>query len=337
MRDLRYADTEEVHDRGSILVFAVYEAFLNIVTRRTADLIRIATGGTGVLPAGALPGDLVERLTTETCKTATQVLRMCIRALDYCPAVDLTFGEYLRALITADIDLVPDDPLGYRVAFMEAFRQRGIQPRDVRTYSQESLAWNTPEHASPAWLRDVLKSIDLSWDQELDRSAIFTLNEDNRWRMWRGLKKAFADDPSLYAQFGLAPDVPRFDQHGKVARTPPPGESTFEVFGVRPSRRIGPDGSLRTDVVAIISQRRAVPTDGKDVANGWFWFRGGATLILDARKGHEAIRYSIVKSSASTSRLERQRQIQALPFVSPLRALYFGGSDSEPFAALHAA
>ena len=37
--------------------------------------------------------------------------------------------------ITADIDLVPDDDLGYRGAFMEAFRNRGIPVRDVRTSS----------------------------------------------------------------------------------------------------------------------------------------------------------------------------------------------------------
>ena len=52
------------------------------------------------------------------------VLNICIRALDYCPPVDLVFGEYLRALITADADLVPDDKHGYRTAFIEAFRNR---------------------------------------------------------------------------------------------------------------------------------------------------------------------------------------------------------------------
>ena len=142
---LDYATTMEVHARGSILVDAVYDAFIRIVERRSADLIRIATSGTGVLPEGALHPDLVERLTTEACKAAEQVLHICIRALDYCPAVDITFGEYLRALITADRDLVPDDPLGYRVAFMEAFRRRGLLPRDVRTVSEESLAWGTQD------------------------------------------------------------------------------------------------------------------------------------------------------------------------------------------------
>ena len=39
-------------------------------------------------------------------RSADQVLNMCIRALDYCPPVDVTFGDYLRAIITADRDLV---------------------------------------------------------------------------------------------------------------------------------------------------------------------------------------------------------------------------------------
>jgi hypothetical protein len=41
---LRYPDVTDAHDRGSILVYAVYDAFRAIVERRTRDLIRIATG-----------------------------------------------------------------------------------------------------------------------------------------------------------------------------------------------------------------------------------------------------------------------------------------------------
>ena len=48
---------------------------------------------------------------------ARQMLNICIRALDYCPPVDI-LGEYLRALITADRDLVPEDERSYRVAFI---------------------------------------------------------------------------------------------------------------------------------------------------------------------------------------------------------------------------
>jgi hypothetical protein len=70
---------------------------------------------------------------------------MCIRALDYCPPVDITFDEFLWAVVTADTDAVPDDDMHYRVAFVEAFRRRGIYPRDLRTLSPDSLLWRTPE------------------------------------------------------------------------------------------------------------------------------------------------------------------------------------------------
>ena len=97
------------------------------------DRAALASGGTGVLPQGELHPDLVNRLAQEAAKAAGHVLNMCFRALDYCPPVDLTFGEYLRALITADLDLMPEDEHRYRVAFIEAFRRRGLYPRDVRT------------------------------------------------------------------------------------------------------------------------------------------------------------------------------------------------------------
>lgn len=137
-----YQTEMEPHARGAILVAAVFEAFLSIYKRRVADLLRIASNGTGILTPGELHPDLVNRLANEAAKCAQQVLNMCIRALDYCPPVDINFGDYLRAIITADTDLVPEDDLGYRIAFIEAFRRRGIYPRDIRTLSVESLSWS---------------------------------------------------------------------------------------------------------------------------------------------------------------------------------------------------
>src|SRR5262249_4657873 len=115
-----YEDAVEAHDRGAVLVAAVFDAFLQIYRRRTADLLRLATGGTGILPDGAISTDLVNRLAREASKVAGHVLTICIRALDYCPPVDIRFGEYLRALITADVDVVPNDKLDYPTAFIPA-------------------------------------------------------------------------------------------------------------------------------------------------------------------------------------------------------------------------
>ena len=65
-----YATTTEPHERGSILVAAVFSAFFKIYQRRTADLLRIATGGSGVLQPGHIHPDLVERLAREATKAA---------------------------------------------------------------------------------------------------------------------------------------------------------------------------------------------------------------------------------------------------------------------------
>jgi hypothetical protein len=134
-----YRIVMEPHARGSILVAAVFEAFLNIYKARVADLLRIASNGSGILPQGELHPDLVDRLAGEAAKAAGHVLNMCIRALDYCPPVDLTFGDYLRAIITADADAIREDQREYRLAFIDAFRRRGIYPEGIKTLSVESL------------------------------------------------------------------------------------------------------------------------------------------------------------------------------------------------------
>ena len=332
---LSYATTTDVHARGSILVSAVYKAFLAIVNSRTADLVRIATSGSGVLPAGALHPDLVNRLTEETCTTAKHVLRMCIRALDYCPAVDITFGEYLRAIITADIDLFPADKYHYRVAFMEAFRARDLLPRDVRTVSEETLAWGTLENPNPAWLEPLVERLDFGLERYVKRSEIFALNEKNRWTMFNSLREIFQTNPALHAQFGLLPDIPRYSATGEITRAPEPGQTTFEVQSVRLSRRVASDGTFPVEVIASIQQRRRVPLIQADPQGPSFWFRGGTTLVLDPRNGKREVRYAIVKNTGSEARLERQRQTAAGRTMSPLRSLYFGRETSEPFALLH--
>lgn len=146
------ANTEEPHDRGAILVAAVFDAFVTIYNRRIADLRRIASNGTGILGEGDLHPDLINRFADEAMKAADHVLQMCVRAIDYCPPVDLNFGDFLRAVITADVDLFPADPHAYRPAFIEAFRRRGIYPRDVRTMSEGPLQWHPPTAASIAAL-----------------------------------------------------------------------------------------------------------------------------------------------------------------------------------------
>jgi hypothetical protein len=138
------AKTTECHQRGSILVAAVFDAFLTIYRARTDDLLRI--GGVTRDRAGRrLDADLASRLTKEAAKSADHVLRMCIRAIDYLPPVDVRFGEFLRAIATADSDVVPNDTLHYRIAFAEAFRRRGILADNCLSMSPDNLLWESPE------------------------------------------------------------------------------------------------------------------------------------------------------------------------------------------------
>ena len=143
--------------------------------------------------------------------------------------------------------------------------------------------------------------------------------------------------PKPLAKFGLLPNVPLYNEKGEVARPANKAETTFDIFGVRPARRIAPDGSfLRTEVIVTIQQRRPIPLDGKDIKNGHFWFRGGTTLILEPKEGNEHVRYSILKNIGSETRIERQRRTALGNSLSPLRALYFGQPAGEPFAMMHA-
>lgn len=147
-------ETTEPHARGQFLVAAIFDAFVAIYERRTGDLFRLARYS-GTL-GDNMPPELVKRLAKEAGKAAEQVMRMCVRAIDYLPPVDFTFGEYLRALITADTDLVPNDPLRYRVAIAEGFRKRGIQVPGCISYAPESLMWDEPDVEEI----DALKSAD---------------------------------------------------------------------------------------------------------------------------------------------------------------------------------
>jgi len=137
------SETSEAHDRGSVLVAAVFDAFVTIFERRTADLFQLAGARPGY---GPLSAQLVSRLAEEASRAANSVLQMCVRGLDYLPPVGPTFGEYLRGIITADTDLVPEDPLRYRVAFAEAFRKRAIPVPGVISYAPEALCWDRPSY-----------------------------------------------------------------------------------------------------------------------------------------------------------------------------------------------
>jgi hypothetical protein len=272
------------HARGELLIGAVFEAFLTVFRRKAAPLLRLATGGTGVLPEGDLPPDLVEALADKASSLAEQFLTICVRAVDYCPPVDLEFGEFLRAVITADYDLVPDDPWGYREAWIDAFWRRGIYPSNVPSLSEDALLWRPPL-AGTAPVSD-LSFGRLAFDANPTRAA----SEDALVEQ-AGRLGAYLADPDHLRRLGL--EVPNTDpQRGDVIDPPC-------IHSIRPSRRVGPDGQVIFDLVAEVTQCRTV-RDGAVPLH----FYGGATLILGPSG---AIRYVISKSTGSRRRLARQK------------------------------
>ncbi len=145
---VRLGDELESHRRGSVLVASVFAGFFQTFQDRISDLLRIATGGTGRLPEGEIHPDLVDRVAREATGTATATLRICIRAFDYLPPVDVTFGDFLRAMVTADFELNPSDATGLRRNMVDAFRARGIFPDDVESLSESSVRWRRYEGAA---------------------------------------------------------------------------------------------------------------------------------------------------------------------------------------------
>lgn len=334
-----YDTVMEPHQRGAILVAAVFDAFLAIYRTRVADLFRIATSGTGVLPAGAVHPDLVNRLAGEAAKTAQHVLTMCIRALDYCPPVDITFGDYLRAIITADMDLVPEDDLGYRVAFIESFRRRGIYPLDVRTLSVDSLRWDrAPETTRTAFHPIAAKLRNFIHQSRYIQSRRETYRQSYEIRRrLHSLIAADSDDGGFGQVTGLALGA----GVALPGLTPDAsGRPLFEVHALRPAQRVGPDGEALNQVIVSITQHRTLGLDGKAVHNvgdETITFRGGSTLILDLDT--LSLRYAIVKRIDSEQRLRRQLAYRQTTLGQSLYATYFSSEmmheHEEPFAFLH--
>jgi len=273
-RLLRYPEAgHEPHDLGSVLVGAIITALRTIFDRKIAPLRSLYLASS--TPGASLHPNYLGLLAEQATKVAGQLLSLCIRAIDYCPPVDITFGEYLRALITADRDLVVDDRLGYRDALISAFGQHQIFPADVPDLSEQSLLWNRPTTPLPKLSRGNLR-VFADQDLELDEQEI--LNRAD----------ALGDlitDPRYKGEFGLADEA-----------EPPVIES------IRTIRRVGPDRQLDLGLVAEILQQATVRVDGRPVK-----VRGGATVIFGV--DGEA-RYVIRKGVRNEERARRQAVFQ---------------------------
>jgi hypothetical protein len=127
------AEFLEPHRRGEVFVAAMMNAFLAVWLRRLEPL--------GL--AERRPLDRA-RVLEEGAEAARHLLTMVIRAIDYTPPVDVQFQDFLSALLTADVELYPDDRrYHYREAVTRWCAAYGILPVPTRDGS-EAGAWESP-------------------------------------------------------------------------------------------------------------------------------------------------------------------------------------------------
>jgi hypothetical protein len=271
----------DAHFRGSILVAAVFDAYFSVYVKRTRDLFRIFRAGGGSSNPEELPASLAEQLARQASETAAEFFQMCARALDYCPPVDVTFGDFLRALITVNLDLKAEDGTVIRDALMQAFRVRGIYPEGASFFSQDALCWPcVPKWSEPPGEDSLPPVKGLIFGSA---NGLTKKEKDNNGDVLRKYARDNAE------RLGFDPD------HSLPEEELPQAPSFHPVF------RIAPDGRLRVDMVVELVQTRKAYFDAEDTSRGSFPLRGGVTLIISAPEvadneaGDPEVRFAIRK------------------------------------------
>jgi hypothetical protein len=290
-------EVEEAHGRGAILVAAIFDAFFSAYTTRTADIMRMARAGGAVGPTGDLDPVLADFLAQEAAKTARHFEIMCIRALDYCPPVDIEFGDFMRAIITSDSLLVPEDRFCYRQALIAAFHSRGIWPKDARSMSEECIRWE-PTHT------------------DLQCKGL-TLDARNR--------EAQAKNAIILSNFGKR----NAKELGLSVKEPVQAHR----FHSRASQRVDPHGVVHNEFVVQLMQKREIEVLPGEEDSPKTTFRGGTTIILDE---DGRVQYLIGKSLDNEEGCQKHREFLLASAAAAPGAAFTGRWDPKlRLAALH--
>lgn len=296
-----YEESRGPHKRGQVLASAVMAGFLKAYERASGAMIRLATAGQGLPERGELHPDLVAEVARAATKSAERVLTMSIRALDYLPPVDVTFSDYLRAMVTADADLFPADTIGLRAGLIEGFRERGIYPAGVASLADRSIRIDKadvdrfrkdPLPVHPEFVLDLatefdrraaLRTMTVADRAEDEQQGDYVVTAD---ALTTGLQEAASptvagDQAAAYHQWA---DRNRA-KLGLDRSTP------VQVAGFHASQRTDDDGYNRTIVSVQLTQTAQLDADVAERLGG-LQVKGGTTVIADSEG---TVRYVIAK------------------------------------------
>jgi hypothetical protein len=285
---LKSQEYDEPHQRGEIFVAAFLNAFLLIWAQRIERLGEITPGQVDR-----------EKVAEEGASVAEYMLTAAIRGLDYAPPTDLSFSDFVSAMVTADAELHPAETrYQFRKLVRESFAAYGIKPAS-REGQGEPGAWGPPQESAERPL-------------QYDNVHVESLRQD---------------PDEVYRFIWENRAVLRLDE-----------QAFTRVISVRPCTRVGIDGLILRETVAEYTQTLTIraaelrhfgirkPSSMKNDQEITLY--GGSALIFDSAG---RLKYDI-RNRIGQSR----RQSDRLRYL--WESGYFSAQTDEssrPFAAIH--
>ena len=312
----KLAKTHEAHERGAILLAAVFDGFL--ARSRTAprtfahrDRWRRRVAG------GRLRPDLVDRL-------ATEAARCRIGAAHVLPGLRLPaarrrhvrrFSARARHLPTSSS--TPRTRRG-PLSMIEAFRERGIYPSGVESLAEEALLWPSQINGVPERLPDQILAMArdlLTLSAEgLDQARVATRHKQSRVNQPASLQSGSLEE-SGEEEAVPNPSRPKVDRNAMFPALHQYALNNADAFGLDRGRTLAVIGFHATHRITA-EQRLAVEfvaqfmqtEEPADPTSGHLPFRGGATVIFGS---DGAVRY-IASKPMNNAQLPKELNDAAL-------------------------
>jgi hypothetical protein len=272
----RIREEGEAHRLGELLVAAMMNAFLDVWLERLSS----------IGPVYGKDGMDRNRAAEEGRIAADQLLTMAIRAIDYMPTVDIHFRDFLSALLTADIEIQPNDRFNYRTKLLRNFALYGIQPTS-KGFDGHAGVWEPPGYAMD-YGNTVLDSM------QRDPDEVFRF-------IWQNRERLAIYEPAYTRVQSVRPCI-RISSAGFVLR-----ETVAEYVQILNVRAHELE-SLPWDEPTYPPRRSSKPSEPVKPANmpGSLSFRlygGGALIFSDRGELKYHVRNKILNSARQRERL----------------------------------